>query len=322
MELRLAQCHRVLKDTGSMYLHCDWHANAHLRILMDKLFGDNNFQNEIIWCYHGGGIATRQYKRKHDTIFLYSKTAKYYFNPQIIARAIPKFYSEGVAVKSNGKAMEDWWSDIPARGTATNSPEWIGYPTQKPEALLRRVIEASSNKRDIVMDPFCGCGTTISVAQQLDRRWVGIDVSPTACRMMRDRLVKIGATAKLIGMPIVIDELKAIKPYEFQEWVINRINGEHSAKKSSDMGIDGYTFMRISPVQVKQSENVGRNVVDNFETALRREGKSTGYIVAFSFVKGAYEEVARAKAHDNLDIRLVKVDEIDKCFGQQSAVVV
>jgi len=310
MELRLAQCHRVLKDTGSMYLHCDWHANAHLRILMDKIFNKDNFQNEIIWAYRRWTAEARRFH--------------WMFNPPMIpyTPSSERDYEKGyhtrvkngettVLKKGKGVVANDVWH---IQFLNPMSSERLGYPTQKPEALLKRIIEASSNKNDIVLDPFCGCGTTIAVAQQLGRQWVGVDVSPTACRMMRDRLVRLGAIVNLENMPTIPSELKAMKPFDFQSWAMRKIHGSLSTKKSGDMGIDGYTFMGRDPVQVKQSEGIGRNVVDNFETATRREHKASGYIVAFSFAKGAYEEAARAKAVDKMDIKLVRVDEMDKYF--------
>jgi SAM-dependent methyltransferase len=162
---------------------------------------------------------------------------------------------------------------------------------------------------DIVLDPFCGCGTAIAVAQRLGRRWIGIDVSPTACNLMAKRMRSIGATPQLMGMPMTEAELRNLEPFEFQNWVVQRLFGRISERKSSDMGIDGYTF-EGNPIQVKQSEDVGRNVIDNFETALRRRGAKKGIIVAFSFGKGAYEEIARAKLHDELDIQVIKVSEL------------
>jgi len=328
MKLRLAQCHRVLRDKGSMYLHCDWHANAHLRILLDEIFGGENFQNEIIWCYKGGN-ATRRFRQKHDTLFLYSKTREYIFNAD--ATRIPysskllatteldeegkRFYRTGqnesgkIYLHPNGQLPYDWWDDIPS-GTMAHGKEFIGYPTQKPEALLKRIIEASSSKGDIVLDPFCGCGTTISVAQQLGRRWLGIDVSPTACRMMKERLNKLGAEVVLVNMPVTLDELKAIGPFDFQAWVINKIGGTPSNGKSGDMGIDGWTFLEHKPVQVKQSEGVGRNVVDNFQSAIRRANYKEGFIYAFSFAKGAVEEVARISNKGDLTIKLITIEEL------------
>ena len=311
MRGRLLECHRVLKDTGSIYLHCDWHANSYLRVIMDKIFGYDNFQNEIIWCYKGGGIATKKFKSKHDTIYFFTKSSRYLFNPPSISRGYDKYYKDDIKVQSDGKSLEDWWSDIPSRGTATNAKEWIGYPTQKPEALLKRIIEASSNKGDIVLDPFCGCGTSIAVAQQLSRRWIGIDVSPTACRMMADRLNKLGVTANLINMPNAIEHLRVIDPFEFQNWVIRQITGIPPKKTRGDMGIDGFDFYG-KPIQVKQSDDIGRNVVDNFETAIKRAGYTEGTIFAFSFGRGAIDEVARASNDDGLNITLTTIDELNK----------
>ena len=332
MKERLWQCYRVLKDTGSMYLHCDWHATHRLRVMMDEIFGEKNFRNEIIWCYsRPSAPGQRQLSRCHETIHWYSKGDKWIFNPDVIRPPYAKSSLEregygakaskiagGVGVeavvelKEGGKFPEDWWQIPALKG---NSEEYLGFPTQKPEALLKRIIEVSSNKGDVVLDPFAGGGTTPAVAHQLGRKWIAIDVSPIACNKMKGRLVRTGASAiRIIGAPKTIDELKALEPFQFQNWVVDRIGGVPAKKKSSDMGIDGYTFMAREPVQVKQSESVGRNVIDNFETAIRREHKASGYIVAFSFAKSAYEEAARVRSEENLDIKLVRVDEMDKFF--------
>jgi hypothetical protein len=189
----------------------------------------------------------------------------------------------------------------------------LGYPTQKPEELLDQVILASSNANDVVLDPFAGCGTTLVSAERLKRQWIGIDISPTAVGLMKRRMEKVGATnVKLVGMPVTEDQLRALKPFEFQNWVIQRFNGTHSTRKSGDMGIDGFSFLEHLPIQVKQSSGVGRNVVDNFETAIEREGKHSGYIVAFNFTRGAHEEAARAKAAKGLDIKLIDVGDLLK----------
>lgn len=326
MRDRLLECHRVLKNTGSMYLHCDWHANAYLRIVMDKLFGYHNLRNEIVWYYKSSVHPKKDFQRFHDMIFRYSKTDSYVYNmqyqpysPNTIKR-FDKVDDEGrrykevmkrgnkyiVYMKLNGMPLGDVWDISFVIGT---SKERIGYPTQKPEALLKRIIEASSNKDDIILDPFCGCGTTIAVAQQLSRKWVGIDVSPTACRMMATRLNKLGVVANLENMPETIEHLKSINPFEFQSWVIHHITGKPPSKKTGDMGIDGYDFSG-KPIQVKQSSDIGRNVIDNFETAIRRAGYNEGTIYAFSFVKGAYEEIARANLNDNTYIKLTTIHDL------------
>jgi len=345
MTPRLRECHRVLKDTGSMYLHCDWHANAHLRIWMDKIFGEGNFQNEIIWHYHRWTNATKNYHRMHDTLLYYTKSKMHCFNKQSTT-VIPTQYQKetqkrGYATNTikgkrqiiifnqairgridlskydivTQKSMDDCvtyasdvWDDIDY--IPSQSKERLGYPTQKPEALLKRIIEASSNKDNIVLDPFCGCGTTIAVAQQLGRQWVGIDVSPTACRMMKDRLTRIGAIADLVGMPVTLAELKKMEPFAFQDWVINKIGGTHQNKKVDDKGIDGWTFLEHKPVQIKQSEGIGRNIIDNFQPAMERVNSTEGFIYAFSFTRSAFEEVARALLSKGVTIKLITIEEL------------
>ena len=205
-----------------------------------------------------------------------------------------------------GKLMDDVW-DITL---AARSRERLGWPTQKPEALLQRIIEASSNEGDVVLDPFCGCGTTVAVAERLRREWIGIDISPTAIKVMERRLWnQSGCVPAVVDTPDTVEALQRLKPFEFQNYVVNALNGTHSPKKSGDMGIDGFWFFTKDPIQVKKSEHVGRVVVDNFETAMRRGKYENGYIVGFSFTKDAYEEVSRAK-RDGLMIRLIPVKEI------------
>lgn len=213
--------------------------------------------------------------------------------------------------ESQGVPIQDLWTDLSPINSQAR--ERLGYPTQKPEALLERIISASSNEGDTVLDPFCGCGTTVTVAERLHRRWIGIDISPTAVNIMRRRLIKATNTRldpPIIGLPETLVDLRALKPFEFQNWVIQKMYGTHSVRKSWDMGIDGYSYMVGDPIQIKQSERIGRNIIDNFETAIRRAGKSTGYVVGFSFTRGAKEEVARARWHDKIDIQLLEVYEL------------
>jgi DNA modification methylase len=330
MRERVFEMHRVLKDTGSFYLHCDWHASHYLKVMCDEIFGYNHFLNEIIWKYFGPTASHTKYPKKHDSILFYEKTNtdKRYFNDKAIMvnyddKAINRYdkvdengkryklYNERdgtirKAYMKEGRPTEVF--EIPfIQGTAK---ERLGYPTQKPEALLERIIKASSNKGDLILDPFCGCGTTIAVAQRLQRKWIGIDVSPTACKLIKYRVGKNGASGvEIIGLPLNISELKKLPSFEFQNWCIGALGGTVNPKKVGDMGIDGFTFMDRDPIQVKQSEGIGRNVVDNFETAMRRIKKDKGIIIAFSFSKGAYEEVARVK-QEGLFIELLTVDKL------------
>jgi len=318
---RIEQCYRVLKDTGLFYLHCDWHAGHYLKVECDKIFGYGNFRNEIVWCYAGGGIPKKDFPRKHDTIFRYAKKNEEYDKKGVFNTEYREFgewtkrHTPRHSLTSGGEKLDmkrgtpinDWWADLVH--LTSYQKEWLGYPTQKPESLLERIIKTSSNPMNIVLDPFCGCGTAIAVAHKLGRQWVGIDVSPTACGLMIKRMNKIGAKPKLVGMPMAEDDLRKLNAWEFQNWVCQRLFGRVSSRKTSDMGIDGYTYEGY-PVQVKQSGDIGRNVVDNFETALRRVKKNIGVIVAFSFGKGAYEEIARAKLQEGLEIRPITVKEL------------
>ena len=332
MRERIIEMHRILKPTGSIYLHCDHHASHYLKVMMDEVFGTGNFLNEIVWRYRKWSNKTYRFQRNHDTLLFYarSESRDRIFNQLFMERAastvkrfgtskiVSGFDESGNRVpsqmadeESEGVGMDDVW-EIPRV-----APVKQLYPTEKPEALLERVLTASSNRGDIVLDPFCGCGTTIAVAQRLHRQWIGIDISPTAVSLMKRRVEKAGAvdtkgksTVKLVGMPVTEAQLKELKPFEFQNWVLQRMNAIGSPKKTGDMGIDGLTFMDHLPIQVKQSSRVGRNVVDNFETAVERAEKKAGYILAFSFTKGAYEEVARVKKAKGMDLKLVEISEL------------
>jgi DNA modification methylase len=379
MEPKMRECFRVLKPTGVMYLHCDWHADAHLRILMDQIFRESNLVNEIIWVRQASHGDTKQgakhFGRLHDVILLYAKGPDYKWNMEYRKyddEYMEKFYRNvepdtgrrymldniagpGGAAKGNpyyefmgvkrywryskermkelekegrivqtskgsvprykryldeglGMPVQDVWTDI--QSIQSQSKERLGYPTQKPEALLERIIKASSDKDDIVLDPMCGCGTAIAVAHKLGRRWIGIDVSPTACKLMAKRMRKLGVqNVKVEGLPKSLDEIRALQPFEFQNWVCQKVFAHVSERKIGDMGIDGW-LMDGRPLQVKQSEAVGRNVIDNFETAIKRVKKNRGIIVALSFGKGAYEEVARVKNADGVEIELKTVEDI------------
>ncbi len=324
MRDRMMEVHRVLRPTGSVYLHCDWHASHYLKTMMDDIFGMRFFQNEIVWYYRGAGVSPKRWGRRHDTLLYYSKSNNWYFNPDPVRGEYAastqerfKHYIGNVRkggdfgpqeLNPKGKHPDDVW-EIPI--VAPSAKARLGYPTQKPEELLRRVVLASSKPGDTVLDPFAGCGTTLVVAEQEKRRWIGIDISPTAVNVMQQRMRLVGVPSlKVSGMPVTEEQLRKLKPFEFQNWVIQRFHGVHSPRKSGDMGIDGYSFMVHDPIQVKQSEHIGRNVVDNFETAIERAGKDSGYIVGFSFTRGAHEEVARAKWERKLDIKLIRATEL------------
>lgn len=215
--VRLMECHRVLKDTGSLYLHIDHTAHAYAKCLLDGIFGRANFRNELVWCYPPGGKAPKfGYHRKHDTLLYYGKTDKGVFNhpygdmpPQTVATynkvdedgRLYKEYPGGRQYldQTPGRPIPDWWDDIVSLGQAVSSKERTGYPTQKPLALYERIIRASSNPGDMVLDPFAGCATTPVAAERQGRQWIGIDIWDGAYQMVLDRLeqenLKVGDDA-------------------------------------------------------------------------------------------------------------------------------
>lgn len=257
----------------------------------------------------GGGYeyewndVTRVWRLPRTTMERLDQEGRIYYTRNKIAR-IKRYLDE-----SKGLPAQDVWTDLEA--LRSWHQERLGYPTQKPESLLARIIAASSNPDDVILDPFCGCGTTVAVAHMMGRQWIGMDISPTAVNLMKLRLQKLGAVGvDPIGLPQSVAALKTLKPFEFQNWVIQQLYGTHSKRKSRDMGIDGYSFFVNDPIQVKRSERVGRPAVDAFETAVKRAKKDKGYVVAFSFTSDARKEAARARRADKLDIRLITVEEI------------
>ena len=262
---RIAAMHRVLKDTGSIYLHCDPTASHYLKTIMDSVFGANNFRNEILWCYTGPAKATTRFARKHDCIFFYTKNSEHTFNIQRVAfdeatiarRQYAETTKRGIKFKGmtqenidKGKALANWWADIPSGGQISRK-EYLGYPTQKPIALLKRIIKASSNEGDIVLDPFCGCGTTAEAAYSLGRKLIGIDIAPYAItRVCRDRL-KHAAGVSIQGLPTDMRSTHAMAEADrflFEQWAVTTLPGfEPNDKQTGDGGIDGRGYLLNPP---------------------------------------------------------------------------
>jgi site-specific DNA-methyltransferase (adenine-specific) len=365
MEDRVIELHRVLKPTGSLYLHCDSSASHYLKVMLDSVFkGGDNFRNEIVWKrtpFSGSSKArAQQLPRSHDLILFYTKGEDWTWNAPTQPYSDEYFkrfkwddgdgrgpyrktllktfsdetferlaadnrliepqrqgakysYKQYLSESSGRRQIDDVWIDINALNPVAK--ERLGWPTQKPTALLDRIIEASSNEGDIVLDPFCGCGTTIAAAEQLNRKWIGLDISPTAIEIVNRRILTqtSGATVpELRDMPETEDDLRKLQPYEFQNWVMRAVNGTGSPSRSGDMGVDGLSFMYHEPIQVKQSDKVGRPVVDAFEAALMRSGKEVGYIVAFSFARTSYTEAVDFKRRTGKKIVLATIAELLK----------
>ena len=360
---RVEPMYDILKPTGSIFLHCDYHANAYIRVfILDEVFGRNNFRNEIVWSYKGNSIPKKFFPRKHDVIFWYSKTEKIKFFPnevleQYSSKTVQRYNhvdetgrrykisalkqgKQEIVYMKEGKYPDDVWN-LPV---VRKKDERIGYPTQKPEALLERIVKSATNEGDVVLDPFCGGGTTLAVANKLNRQWIGIDQSIVAIKVSEARLTKNNLilkkefkvaehTAKIQQGDFFNDfeflvqlhkydyeTLRNSDAFEFEDFIIRQFNGTPNEKQRSDKGIDGKANDG-TPIQVKRSDNIIRDVVDKFVTAAERfnerlfkkniaNNQVCGTIIAFSFSRGCIEEVARLRNKKNIIFDLKRVDEI------------
>lgn len=361
MAPRLAELHRVLKPTGSLYLHCDPTASHYIKLLLDAVFGPVNFRNEIVWERTTGRKAGRQFGRVHDVILFYSRSTQWVWNPPMVAQTestvrghdlvrdadgalyrlsdltgagqgpprvfgdrtidpppgrhwmfdqdgINELFRAGrIVFSKNGRprlrtplselpgvAVRDIWTDVEPLNSA--AAERLGYPTQKPEALLERIIQSSSNEGDVVLDPFCGCGTAIVVAERLHRRWIGIDVTHLAITLIRHRLHNAFGDElspyEVIGDPKDVPSAEALARedrYKFQWWALGLVDArpaQDQRKKGADTGIDGYIYFlddntgkaKQIVVQVKSGHVSVRDIRD-LKGVLEREKASIGVFI-------------------------------------------
>ncbi len=366
MAVRLLELHRVLKPTGSLYLHCDPTASHYLKILLDAVFGAKRFGAEIIWkrtsAHSDAGQGRRLLGYQHDTIFQYMKTEGYIWNTQYhqydqsyeekfykfiepesgrrfgsfditapggsdpkkrnphyeflgVSRywrfsqeRMEKMYAEGriFQVKPGavprqkrfldempGTPLQDIWTDI--QPLNAKAKERLGYPTQKPVALLERILSASSNPGDVVLDPFCGCGTTVHAAQKLDRQWIGIDVTHLAIGLIEKRLRDAfpGVEFTTHGVPQDIagarDLAERGKYHEFEKWALSLIDAQpgNHGKKGADRGLDGRLYFgakqtTLGVVSVKAGQNVGVSMIRDLKGVMDRERAAVGVFLTLT----------------------------------------
>ncbi len=228
---RLSLMKDLLADDGSIYVHCDWRVNSYMRLVMDEIFGKDNFKNEIAWCYSGPGKNDKAFPRKHDLILFYTKDLnKSIFNVQrtehksgihnkgaFLGKTSENSTERVAELEEKGKRLEDWWTDIYT--TDRKRDEIVGYPTQKPEALLERIIKASSNKGDLVADFFCGSGTTLAVAEKLGRKWIGSDLGKFSIHTTRKRMIGVQREMKKSGKNFRAFEILNLGKYERAHYV-------------------------------------------------------------------------------------------------------
>lgn len=286
---RLVELRRVLKDTGSIYLHCDPTASHYLKMLMDAVFGRGNFLNNVVWLYGLGGSSSRYWPRKHDDILFYSKSP----DKQVFeADRVP---ATSTRLAGQDKKCPDYW-DIPALNNMAK--ERLGYPTQKPLALLKRIIQASSNPGDVILDPFCGCGTAIDAAQTLGRTWIGIDITPLATGIIKQRLFAVhGLEAKrdfqVIGEPADLagaQELAKQDPHQFQTWALGLVGArETSSPRGGDRGIDGIKIFDDGKVKCLisvKSGTVNPGVVRDLRGTMDRDKAPLGLLITLEKPSG------------------------------------
>jgi site-specific DNA-methyltransferase (adenine-specific) len=361
MAVRLVELKRVLKPTGSLYLHCDPTASHYLKIVLDAVFGKQNCLSEIIWRRTNARGTTGKWPRLHDVIFYYSKTGEYKFNVQRVKAdkaKLPHTLITGLDGKkhqtfeltapgqtktgdsgkpwrgfdpnlygrhwgNSHKQMDDWdeqglihwpkdggfprrrdekpfdpeerevvvgsvWTDIDRLNQTAK--ERLGYPTQKPLALLERIISASSNPGDVVLDPFCGCGTTVHAAQKLGRKWIGVDITHLAVGLIRRRLIDAFPRAKfeVLGVPKDLGgarELAKADKHQFELWALSMVAAQpfKGGRKGADGGVDGYLYFKPDGktvekaiVSVKGGENVGIAMIRDLIATIEREGAKIG----------------------------------------------
>ena len=387
MSVRLLELQRVLRATGSIFLHCDQTASHYLKLLMDAIFGVERYVNEIIWQRTSAhGNATRKFAAVHDILLFYSKSERVIWNqlytPYSAAYVAEHFvhldpdgrrfrrvdlrnpgvrpnlrydylasdgrlyhpHPNGWAVsrevmkeldrqgrlffpakeggrlrkkiyldESPGVPVTDVWGDLPP--IHASAPERLGYPTQKPQALLERVVSASSKEGDLVLDPFCGCGTTIHAAQKLHREWIGIDITHLAISLIEKRLKDAfpGIQYEVHGTPKDLDgarDLAARNKYQFQWWAVSLVNAVPFAgkKKGADSGIDGLIYFKPDGkttekaiVSVKGGENVNVAMVRDLAHVVDRENAKIGVFITLAESTGPMRtEAVKAGFYETL----------------------
>ncbi len=343
MAERLLAMKPLLNRRGSVYLHCDPTASHYLKLMMDAVFGRQNFRNEIVWCYRGMPSKAQRFQRKHDIILFYAVSQESTFhvlrdaptagslktfesarrrgyNTNLSKRMVTVFdwakYHQAIEdgkipadlnpleFSGGSPPMRDWWDDIRILGGPRNK-ERLGYPTQKPLALLERIIKASSNPGDLVLDPFCGCGTTVHAAEKLDRQWIGVDISRFSVGLMHER-VKSNFPHRLaqkaitvIGLPETVAEARALAQqdrFEFEKWACGKIGANGMGKRrpgtrGADGGLDGIIellvirdgkiFSETAIVQIK-SGRVSADSVRALAEVVRQTGAVSGIMLCFA----------------------------------------
>ena len=300
---RLIFLRELLTDDGSIYVHLDWRKVHYIKALMDEIFTDNNFVNEIIWSYKTGGVSQNTFAKKHETILFYSKTSKYLFNTQYyksyqqkkynFRKDYPELYDKEKQMWYHKAVCRDVWDDIYVIGTEPANKERLDFPTQKPEALLERIIKASSTEGDIVLDAFAGSGTTGAVAEKLERKWIMIDSSKLAIYTMQKRLLnlkaEIGNKGKslkpkpfvLYNAGLYLDSgfIEKMDEADYRKFVLELFSAEPSDNKVK--GVQMHGILNNRPVMVfSQKDYLTHEFIDDLHKTIGSGLKDEMYIIA------------------------------------------
>ncbi|MXZ45571.1 MAG: site-specific DNA-methyltransferase [Chloroflexi bacterium] len=341
LNARLYEMKRLLKPTGSIYVHCDWHASHYIKVEMDKVFGYQNFQNEVVWSYRTGGSSKSSFAKKHDVILFYARARRYTFVQQK-EKAYTKSKSRRPGVHNYGAGTAEFFEDEGGVYNFVNmrdvweipyinsqASERVGYPTQKPEALIERVILASSNEGDTVLDAFVGGGTTAVVAQRLGRRWIAIDQSRVAAAVTAERLKSATLERELGDAPIPdfniehwgvyeAERLSSLPGGRFRNFILDCYDARIP---SADDGIHGYKGSQARvPVWVGGSSltsAVGAREVNDFAQAIARldryqgdEGLRDGVMLAWGFRPDARHAADELREREGVSLAFVRLQQV------------
>ncbi|MGD0741865.1 MAG: DNA methyltransferase [Acidimicrobiales bacterium] len=332
MAPRLVEMKRVLRGTGTIWLHCDPTASHYLKLLMDAVFGVDSFRNEIIWSYKRWTASRKTLPRLHDVILLYSKGSQFTLNIPTVPNDNPNSSQYVSAKDEHGKTVvaRDEYGHPIRRQVADriqlgdvweigiispNGKERLGYPTQKPLNLLQRVIETGTNPGDVVLDPFCGCGTAVDAAQLLKRQWIGIDITYIAVDLIIKRLQhrygdEIRSTFTTNGIPTDIEGAEALfarNPFDFERWAVSMVSGEPNEKQVGDKGVDGrIRFHRggsvtgLAAVSVKGGHQINPSMVHSLVGAMGDERADMGVLITLHRpTSGMLETANRAGIYEH-----------------------
>jgi DNA modification methylase len=333
LNARLYEMKRLLKKTGGIYVHCDWHASHYIKVEMDKIFGVGNFVNEIVWSYKSGGNSKKTFARKHDILLYYSKSARYQFKVQHYKSwqrkqynynpDYPEHFDEKEKMWYHLAICRDVWDDVFVIGT--DNKERIGYPTQKPESLIARVMNASSAEGEVVADFFCGGGTAPAVAQRLGRRWIGCDQSRVAVAITADRLTRqvTEKSGRMFPVPDLtvehwgVYEARRLADAPSDQFCSFVLRAFGAVLEERQEGIHGYKG--AIPVWVgapDQKKAVTAQNVQDFANAMRKtlrykqDNLRDGIMLAWAFRPDAVEASERLRRLEQTDLNFIRLDMI------------